>query len=272
MGVDLGNLKSSLKRVSINPSSSFLSGGSTSLFSGGDVIVGSVVNPFLPAGPLPDVQELASQISTKLISHVTSYATSYVTSKMTALLTPPTPADLTSRAMTYISAYMENVADILKKLTSTEEALRDIKAAKININVMGFLQQIISTVTAEVQKKISYLIGDTVPQWMQNVVSYISQGPKWVQAQVDMIDDYACGQVAQYVGEQSAKLFKQKEDMLNKLAEAEAKKLAKIANDKLFDKLSQKLKVVQQKKIAAINAAKAVVKAALLELKAMLGL
>ena len=100
--IDLEGMTQDLERVAIDPGTSFLGGGATSLFTGSEVTIGRVPNPFLPPTPMPSPGALAAEVANAIISDVTSFAASYLGQKIGELLTPPSIGDIMAAGQSYL--------------------------------------------------------------------------------------------------------------------------------------------------------------------------
>jgi hypothetical protein len=274
-----------LERLAIDPCSSFLNGGATSLFESIDVTSaeaasntlknlksGRISNPFLPVGPMPNPVEVASGLTTLVIEDVTEYATAYVAEKVGQLLTPPALNEITSLATSYMSKYLMSGEDIMKELTTTlESTMSKIETLDINKSInslMNTVNEHVGKITGEVGE----FVNDKLPDWMDGIGTYIQQGPKYVKDKVCWVDEQCCYQIEKVVGKGTDFLFDKKQKMINSIAEGAAKVMADVVNKKL-KKEQKKLLDKTKKAIAkATVVARAAASAALLGLKAKLGL
>lgn len=273
--LNLSSLTPDLDRIAIDPGSSFLNGGATSLFSGKGVTVGRVSNPFAQVTDnlnLPDATALASQVVSMIVSDVTTFAVSYLGEQIGDLLTPPSIADITAYGNSKIKDHLKSVSDIMKDLTSEAETNIDSKSEEENKKQLSDTKKSIFSKIADVRTKINNIVNNDCVKWAQSITSYINQGPKWVEAQAKMIDEQCCAEIEKQIAEQTQKLKKQKEDAIKTLGEKYAKQAAKIANEKLFDETYLKLKKVKQQVAKAKNEAISAAKKALMQLKAALGM
>lgn len=269
--IDIDYMTADLERIAIDPGSSFLSGGPTSLFTGENVTVGRVANPFLPKTPMPNPKDLAADIASHIISDVTSFAASYVGEKVGNLLTPPTPAEIIELSQSYLNNYIKLPTEVLQELSVTAESTTDSAQQNIINDELTKLQNNIDSTVGKINDKVSYIVNKLCPEWTQSIPAYIAQGPKWVKSQADMIDRRCCTQIEKTVAEQADKLEKKKRDIINGIADGYAKQQAAKINEETYDKTYQKLKKVRQKQALAKNLAMSAAKQAILELKAALG-
>lgn len=269
--INLDHMTDDLERIAIDPMSSFLSGGATSLFGDANVTVGRVSNPFLPKTPMPDPKELAAEIASEITSDVTTFAASYVGEKVGQLLTPPTPDEIIELAKSYLSEYIKLPTDIVKELTTPVELSISLNKQNIIDDALSELQNSMNNTIGKINDAVSYIVDKICPDWVQSIPTYISQGPKWVKSQAEMIDRQCCEQIEKTVAEQSNKLEKKKQDIINGLADGYAKQMASELNEKSYDEIYQKLNKVRQMQALAKNLAASAARLAVLELKATLG-
>lgn len=274
-----------LERLAIDPCSSFLNGGATSLFESVDVTSaeaasstwknlksGRISNPFLPVGPMPNPVEVASGLTTLVIEDVTEYATAYVAEKVGQLLTPPTLNEITSLASSYMSKYIMSAEDIMKELTTT---LESTTSTTESLDINKSINSLMNTVNEHVGKitgEVGEFVNNKLPNWMDGIGTYIQQGPKYVKDKVRCVDEQCCYQIEKVVGKGTDFLFDKKQNMINSIAEGTAKVMADVVNKKT--KKQQKDKLDKTKKAIAKTTAvaRAATSAALLGLKAKLGL
>lgn len=270
--LDLSSMTSDLDRIAIDPGSSFLSGGATSLFSGKDVTVGRLPNPFKEAvGNMPDKVALASQLVNMIVSDVTSFAASYLGQKLGDLLTPPTISDVIALEKSYLADELKSSKQILEEVSSeAEDNIESTSEEETNEQLSSSTENI-NEKSSELKKDVNKNI-EECKKWAQTITSYICQGPKWVTAQANMIDKRCCEEIEKQIADQTKKLKDQKQETINSLAKKSAKRKATVINEKNTDAAYQKLKKVKQEKAKAKNQAASQAKKALLALKASLGM
>ena len=269
--IDLEGMTQDLERVAIDPGRSFLGGGATSLFTGSEVTIGRVPNPFLPPTPMPSPGALAAEVANAIISDVTSFAASYLGQKIGELLTPPSIGDIMAAGQSYLGQYIKSPGEILNDLVKKAESEVDNKEQEDLKKELGELQKNINDKVGDIKEKVKKVTKDLCPEWAWSIAPYITQGPKWVKNQAYMIDKRCCKQVEKQIAEQTDKLKAKKQSVINGLGEGYAKKAADFINEKVYDETYQKLKKVLQLKAKAKNLAASAVKQAVLLLKAMLG-
>lgn len=275
--INFDKMSSDLERVAIDCGTSFLRGGGTSLFNDSDVTIGRVPDPFLPDGckDYKEAKQLALQLSkditTDVINNVGTFAASYLGEKTAELLMPPNPSDIIAMASQRLSYYLKPVGEITEDLSNNAEDVAE-KAETKNVN------DTLSKLQNDINNGISY-INDKIHDWTHNkvvqkitaVTSYISQGPKWVKAQAKNVNDICCAEIEKQIAEQSQKLMDKKQKSINNMVDGYAKRQAQKINEKGYDAVAQKLKKIEQKKTKARNLAASAAKAAVMQLKAILG-
>lgn len=279
--LDLDQFKSKIEKVSIDPGSSFFSGSGTSLFTpASEVTIGRVANPFVPEWvPTGEywykelanmAKDLALDIASAITSHVGEFAASYVGEKMAGLLMV-SPNDIAKMVTGYTLKYTKSPAEILQSLMKPAEEYMAGQEPQIMQTAVTNINKKINEGTSYISKGVSDILGKA-PEWATGMLSYISQGPKWVIGQAQKLDDMCCNEIEKLVAEQAQKLENEKQKMINNAAEAAAKRTAERNNKKLEEEIKKQLDEVEQKKALAKSKAKAAVKKALLDVKAFLGL
>lgn len=269
--INLEGMTKDLERIAIDPGTSFLGGGATSLFTGSGVTIGRVTNPFLPLTQMPSPITLATEVANTIISDVTSFAASYFGQKIGELLTPPSIGDIMAAGQSYLGQYIKSPKEILIDLVKKAESEVGNKEQEDLKKELGELQSNINKKVGDIKEKVNKVIKDLCPKWAREIIPYITQGPKWVKSQAYMIDKRCCEQIEKQIAEQTDKLKAKKQSVINGLGEGYAKKAAAFINEKIYDKTYQKLKKVLQLRAKAKNLAASAVKKAVLQLKAMLG-
>ena len=269
--LNLDDLKPSLERIAIDPGTSFLGGGATSLFNGSDVTIGRVANPFDKAiDGMPDQAALIADLTNRVITNVSMSGAAYLGQKLGQLMTPPSISDIVNTAQSYLGKYVKTPGEILKNLqTEAEEEVEETLTKNIN-GALSNLNEEISGNMGNLKNSISSVTGDA-QEWVSKINKYINQGPKWVISQVKMIDKQAREEIQKQIGEQTKKLEDKKQSVVNGLAESYARKTANVANEAIFNTTYDKLKKVLILKAKAENTAKGLAKQALMILKATLG-
>ena len=269
--INLEGMTKDLERIAIDPGTSFLGGGATSLFTGSGVTVGRVSNPFLPITSIPSQIDLAAELANTIISDVTSFAASYLGQKIGELLTPPSIGDIMAVGQSYLGQYIKSPKEILNDLVKKAESEVGNKEQEDLKKELKELQSNINDKIGDIKEKINKITKDLCPKWAWSIADYITQGPKWVKNQAYMIDKRCCEQIEKQIAEQTDKLKAKKQSVIDGLGKGYAKKAADFINEKIYDKTYQKLKKVLQLKAKAKNLAASAVKKAVLQLKAMLG-
>lgn len=267
VGVDLGGMTPQLKSVTIDPGSSFLNGGATSLFGGGKVMP---VDPKQLLGQLPNPVELASQITLKVVDDVTTFASSYLGEKLAECMLPPNPGDIIALAQSYFTDKVYTPAYLLKLVSEDKDVQQEKKANEELANK-------VKEVKSQVDKKIGYMkdkVGGVL-SYVQTGISYIgyfvTQGPKWVENQANMIDKKAKDEIAKFVYTQAKVILDKKEEFTIGAAKKYAQMLADAVNNKTQDEVYNTLKQVMLLKEKTLGKAKAVAKEAILQLMSLIG-
>lgn len=283
--LNISKYTNDLERLAIDPCSSFLNGGATSLFESIDVTSadaakgtldklksGRITNPFLPVTSLPNPVEVASGLTMLVIDDVTQYATAYTAEKIGQLLVPPTLGEITGLAMSYISKYTKSGGDIIKEMTTTLESTMSVTESLDVTKAINGLMKIVNEYVGDITEEVGYYVNTKLPNWMDGISAYIQQGPKYVEDKVRWVDDQCCYQVEKVVGKGANFLMEKKQKVINGLAEAMGEAAAKVINKKL-EKVTKETVDEVKKQVAKVTAiAKAAISAALLGLKAKLGL
>lgn len=275
MSVDFRRYQRDLERIAIDPTSSFLSGGPTSMFSttGSAVTVGRIENPFIkPINALPDAAAIAQDIISDIIVDVTEFAASYAGQKVGELLVPPSLSDITAVAVSYLGWAIQSPGDILKYLMSEAEKEVDNSDIESLKETLANLNQQINTGLGGMQRKLAYILENTLPEWTSYIGTYIYQGPKWVISKAEYIDRMAKEEVEKLIHNSTKHLFDLREQNINDKAKGWAMRQAENINKKVRDETIDKLHKVMELKARALNIAAAAVKKALLAMMAALGL
>lgn len=269
--MDLSKYQAKLNKAALDPCSSFLSGNATSLF-GGLPVTASGLQEFKDSIMTPEeIKQLGIQITSDFVGNVTQHAASYIATKAAELLTPPSIGDVASLAAQELGSLLVTPAQLLKELMSDTESLlaseRDAAIAKglseANSKIGGKI--------AMAREKIQKVLGP-VQEHVGNIMSYMQQGPKWVQEQVTRVENDVNNQVDSLVETYMDEARKFKAEQLKNLSKMLAKKNADGTNESLTDQVRQKLVKVEQAKTQAMVWVKAQVRAGLLAVKAMLGM
>lgn len=271
--LDFKDMYNELDRIGIDPGISFLNGGMTSLFSGEGIGVtfGRLADPFLrQIPPLPDVVELGTRLGTMIITDVTTNTASYLGEKIGELLTPPSMGEVLNSAGKQMISYLKTPEEVTEELTSKTEDLDEKKDEESNKKTLSDLITKVNTKVNVIKDKVAK-IQEKVPPIVNDLVSYITQGPKWVTAKAQEIDDYCCNEAERFISEQSQFLMTKKQTAIDSLTTTCARCAAEKINKKLYKQVSDKIKKLEQLKAYAKNLAAAAVKEAIFMLKAQLG-
>lgn len=270
--IDLGSMWTDLDRIAIDPMAMMSKGGATSLF-GGAVPAGRLNYPasLVPPPPMPDPNALANKIINLVVNDISMHAASYLGEKVGDLLTPPSPADIMSRATSYMGKYVKKPGDVVKELTQNKESHDEEDEKKEQEKQAKEVDEKVKKETGKTKEGVKKTIND-VKEWLQDLPKYISQGPAWVEQQVNAIDKRGRGTIEQQIAKPFDNLKKEKEQFINGMADKLARKMAKKTNDKVYKETNEKLKkpitAAQKAKAKAISKAKD----ALFDLKSKIGL
>lgn len=237
---------SAMKATQKNFNDDFINGNSTSGFVG-------ILNGVNAANNLID-----SVITPKLVTYVTSYVTNIVMSYMTQSVTEMLSFD-GSKIISYASKLMPNyllsAGDILQNLLKTRESMNDELLNDTQ-------QQLFNKVNDEISKQVGN-ITDIVNKQLEKIgptisnISYYSQmGPAWMSSKLDLATSKIIEQSMKTIGDGRDRVIKQRDELIERVADAEAKKLAEKQNDKLQKQTKDQLDELEKKKQDAMNKVK----------------
>ena len=271
--IDLGDVKEDLDRIGIDPKASMDMNMGTSLFGNGDVTAGRWKYPesMVPAPPMPNPADIASKISNMLISQVTSFASSYVGEKIGDLMTPPSMGDIMSSATDKMQQYIKKPDEIMQDALTTEESKHDEKEKKNMQQSLDNYKENVSSQVSDVKDKVQGFV-EKAQEWVKPISSYISQGPRWVETEVNNIANNVMGDIEGQVSMRFDKLQEEKQKFVDGMSDKWAQKQAQKINEKTYDMTYDKLKRVDQLKQKASNVALGKAKEALCDMKAKMGL
>lgn len=274
MAINLKGMFPDLERIAVDPASCFINGNkATSLFSGGDITIGRwETNPLYEPWPaMPDPGALAAKVGAAVMTDVTSFAASYLGMKLGQLLSPPSLADVISRASSYMGKYVKTPGELLIEATVDREDRTDIEDNAEMLERIAEVTEHINSYVGKIKKHVDKVKGFVQDQ-CGYILPFISQGPDWVEAQAQAIDDRACKEIEKFVHQNTKELFDKKESFIDGLAEGYAEKMAEKINELERDIIYKALKDVIMFIKQAENKAKAAIKKAILDLAARLGL
>lgn len=266
VGIDLGDMTPTLGSITIDPGSSFMSGGATSLFKSSV----EMVNPNVFTYQLIAPAEVAAEVVLRVTEDVVAFATSYLSEKIAEVVTPPNPADILAKAQTYMSDKIYTMGEVLKKLQ--EDAEKQVKEKQENS-----LDKDIKDKIANINKKISNMkdkvdgVLDKVNTYAGYIGTFITQGPKWVEAQANALNKTAKDEIAKFVSEQAQTILDEKQKFIDAQAEKLSDQMASVVNSELEDTAFKTLKQVFILKEEAISKAKVLAKTAILKVLSLVG-
>lgn len=256
--LNLDDLRPSLERIGIDPGTSFLNGGATSLFTGSGVTVGRVTNPFEKAiEGMPDQAKLIGDLTNRLVTGVSMYAASYLGEKLAQVMTPPSISDIVNTAQSYLGKYMKPPGQVLKELQSTaEDQVDDILNNSIKESMsslkediasnIGYIKDKISKITADVKNWISY-IGEPASKPTDSDTSAESKEDDQSTDKQNTGKQILNG--VQTGLSQTSKLINQGP----KWVISQVKMIDKQAREEIRKQVGEKTKIIQEKKQEVIN-------------------
>lgn len=225
----------------------------------------------VPETPMPNPAVLASKIQQLMSGEIATYAASYIGAKVGDLLSPPSIGDIQAKMSSYLGDYIENPAEIMKELMTPMELL-DVSSLKSDISdLAGGLQAMIAEKVGDMTEKVNKYVDEAV-EAVNSVTAYIVKGPAWVETQLDIVNNKAKSSIDEFVGTQYDILDKEKQKFIDAQAKKLAQKMAAKMNEKIFKTTFEIIKKPQQLLAKAKAKAMSVVKDALLNLKATIGL
>ena len=269
--IDLSSIKDKLDRIAIDPGSSFMEGGDTSLFRSASVKIGRVSEPLLPWAPMPDPQELASQVTAIITSNVTQFAASYLAAKTAELMQPPSLSDIMGEAAEMVSSYLMTTEELMKTATGD---VKDTIAEATTLMTSHAVDELSGTINkglGDLNNKVSEAMGPA-NKAAEAIGRVISQGPKYVMGAASTINDSACEEIEKIIAQQADSMIAHKKQIMSSLAIGEAKKKASEENNKAEKEIRKTFTKVAQVKQKAKNIVTSVIKESLMDMKASLGL
>lgn len=266
VGVDLGDMTPTLGSITIDPGGSFMSGGATSLFKSSV----EMVNPSTFTYQIIAPAEVAAQVVLRVTEDALTFATSYLSEKIAEVATPPNPAEIIAKAQAEVGGKTYTMGDVLKILqedaedkidkTQEEELDKQIKEKIATINKK----------IGDMKEKVDGIMKD-VDTYTGYIGLFITQGPKWVEAQANALNKKAKDEVAKYVSAQAQVILDEKQKFIDQQADKLSSKIATVVNSKTKDEAFKTLKDVIVLKEEATAKAKVLAKTAILKVLSMVG-
>ena len=269
-----------LKAAQRNFNDEFMNGASTSGFReykkyNDESYLGSTSENLsgIVSGVNSSAQLINNIITPKLTQYVMSYVTNVVTSYMADAVKEMMsfdPGMVTSVAGGLMQKYIIGPSQIMSELLKTRESIND---------------ELIQDTQKELFSKINEKIGDTVGKVTDEIkekinsinpaiaeISYYSQmGPAWVESKVNLLTNKVITNCVSGIGKARDTLKKQKDDMINNVAEGIARQMAGVVNDKTKKVTKEQIDTLNKTKQDAMNQVKVQITNVKLKLYALVG-
>lgn len=218
-----------------------------------------------------EVVSLASDLALQLSNDVASYIGTKLGEASGKILALPTASDILGKAANQMKDHIRSASDILKSmLTNTEDEQKQSQDNALKNRVADIKNKATSKL-GEITKTLNNYAKE-VGKWSEEITAYIVEGPDWVEEKMQMYENIAFAYISNYVDQGVKFITDYKEETVNTLADAIAKKEADLYNKTLEKKTKKTLDEINQSKQKILNKAKSKVGAALLKLYATLGL
>lgn len=272
------SLQNRLAETAINKGSAFLSGQSTTVFatasnvmtSGGQVAGAVAGGAAGIAGNTALAIQTAQQLPILLTKEITAYTTQKLGEVMGTVLKMPSISDITDRAKSIMTTYVDTPEKILANLGKSSEDLNEELGEKDKESKLKKTQQKINDTMGKVNSYVSS-VSSLVQEKAAMIVSYAGEGPKFLQDKCNLVEKEA----KQFISEQCNKALeltnKYKQEAIESIATGAAKQLATATNAEQTRLIKNKLTKVEKTKTKATTAAKAAVGKALLKLYSLVG-
>lgn len=248
----------------------FMNGASTSGFK--ERSVGENV-----AGIAKGISAANNLIESVITPKLTTYVVSYVTNVVMSYLSESIPEMLafdTSKVLNQAAQLMKNYvigpSQILSELMKTREQINDEQLANTQKELFNKINEKIGDTVGKVTNEINEKLAGINPA-VANVAYYSQMGPAWVSSKLDLVIQKSVENCVKGITIAKNALNKQKDDMMNNIADGEAQKLAQKINDTTKKSLKDQLDETNKKKQDAINEVKTQITNVKLKLFALIG-
>lgn len=272
------SLTNQLEKAAVDKGSAFLTGQSTTAFAtasnlmtGGGQVAGSAFGAVTGvAGNAALAVQTAQQLPILLTKDIAAYTTQKLGDVMGQVLKMPSISDITDRAKSIMTTYIDTPDKILSDLGKSSEDLNEEKGEKDKESKLKKTQQKINDTMGKVNSYVSS-VASLVQEKAAMIVSYAGEGPKFLQDKCTLVEREA----KQFISEQCNKALemtnKYKAEAIESIATGAAKQLATTINAEQTRLIKNKLTKVEKAKTTATTKAKAAVGKALLKLYSLIG-
>jgi len=212
-------------------------------------------------------------ITPKLTQYVVSYVSNVVMSYMvdaTKEMLSFDPGMVTSVASTLMQQYIINPSQIMSELLKTREQMNDELVKDAQKAIFDKINSKIGDTVGKVTKEINKKLEDINPAIAE--ISYYSQmGPAWVNSKVELVVNKTIDNCLSGIGQARDNLKKQKDEMIESVAQGIAQKMAGDINDKTKKVTKEQIDKLNKTKQDALNKVKTQIINVKLKLFALIG-
>ena len=269
-----------LKSVQRNFNDDFINGASTSGFraykeSGDESYLGSTSENL--SGILNGVNNANQLINNIITPKLTQYVVSYVSNIVMTYMADATkemlsfnPGMVTSVASTLIQKYIIGPSQIMSELLKTREQMNDELVKDSQKEILDNINSKIGDTVGKVTKEINEKLEDINPKIAE--ISYYSQmGPAWVNSKVELLVNKVTENCLSGIGKARDNLKKEKDEMIEKVADGIAQQMANKTNEKTKKATKEQIDKLNKTKQDAINKVKTQIINVKLKLFALIG-
>lgn len=229
------------------------------------------------AGIASGVNNTAQLINNIITPKLTQYVVSYVSNVVMSYMVDATtemlkfdPGMVTSVAGGLMQQYIIGPSQIMSELLKPREKMNDELIKDTQKQLFDKINKTIGDTVGKVTKDINKKLDDINPA-IAEIAYYSQMGPVWVNSKVELLVNKVTENCLSGIGQARDNLKKQKDEMIEKVADGIAKQMASKANDKVKKATKKQIDDLNKIKQDALNKVKTQIINVKLKLFALIG-